>query len=54
MRLILELCSEYIIDLMGAPGALIPAEVPSSHHQNFGLDVRSCTDVIEADRKSVV
>lgn len=48
----MELCSEYIIDLMGAPGALIPAEVPSSHHQNFGLDVRSCADVIEAARDS--
>lgn len=46
--------SEYIIDLMGAPGALIPAEVPSSHHQNFGLDVRSCTDVIEAARESLL
>ncbi|CAB87658.1 MAP3K delta-1 protein kinase [Arabidopsis thaliana] len=31
-------CSEYIIDLMGAPGALIPSEVPSSF-----LPV-SCTD----------
>lgn len=37
---------------MGAPGALIPAEVPSSHHQNFGLDVRSCADVIEAAHDS--
>lgn len=48
----MEICSEYIIDLMGAPGALIPAEVPSSHHQNFGLDVRSCADVIEASQGS--
>lgn len=24
-------CSEFIIDLMGAPGTLIPAEIPSSH-----------------------
>ncbi|GFP99346.1 serine/threonine-protein kinase edr1 [Phtheirospermum japonicum] len=32
--------SEYIIDLMGAPGTLIPAEVPSGHHQNLGLDAR--------------
>ncbi|KAL0709381.1 hypothetical protein Bca4012_016359 [Brassica carinata] len=31
-------CSEYIIDLMGAPGALIPSEVPSSF-----IPV-SCTD----------
>ncbi|KAF6174869.1 hypothetical protein GIB67_026357 [Kingdonia uniflora] len=30
--------SEYIVDLMGAPGALIPAEIPSDHLQNFGLD----------------
>ncbi|KAL2544986.1 Serine/threonine-protein kinase CTR1 [Forsythia ovata] len=33
--------SEYIIDLMGAPGTLIPAEVSSGHHRNFGLDTRS-------------
>ncbi|KAL2517859.1 Serine/threonine-protein kinase CTR1 [Abeliophyllum distichum] len=33
--------SEYIIDLMGAPGTLIPAEVPSGHLRNFGLDTRS-------------
>ncbi|KAL5769066.1 hypothetical protein ACOSP7_015622 [Xanthoceras sorbifolium] len=32
--------SEYIIDLMGAPGTLIPAEVPSSHLQTVGLDLR--------------
>ncbi|KAL1557310.1 mitogen-activated protein kinase kinase kinase [Salvia divinorum] len=32
--------SEYIIDLMGAPGTLIPTEVPSAHHQNE-LDTRS-------------
>lgn len=31
--------SEYIIDLMGAPGALIPAEVPGSHLQTAGLDL---------------
>lgn len=37
--------SEYIIDLMGAPGTLIPAEVPSINIQNFGLDVRSAGDV---------
>ncbi|XP_038696000.1 serine/threonine-protein kinase EDR1-like isoform X2 [Tripterygium wilfordii] len=32
--------SEYIIDLMGAPGTLIPAEVPSSILTNIGLDTR--------------
>ncbi|XP_039018769.1 probable serine/threonine-protein kinase SIS8 isoform X2 [Hibiscus syriacus] len=32
--------SEYIIDLMGAPGTLIPAEVPSCHLLNSALDVR--------------
>lgn len=32
-------CSEYIIDLMGAPGALIPAEAPSGRLQNLGLDI---------------
>ncbi|KAL1834579.1 hypothetical protein ACET3Z_004230 [Daucus carota] len=37
--------SEYIIDLMGAPGTLIPAEVPSCNLQNFGLDTRSYTDI---------
>lgn len=31
-------CSEYIIDLMGAPGTLIPTEVPSAHHHNLELD----------------
>ncbi|XP_042036671.1 probable serine/threonine-protein kinase SIS8 [Salvia splendens] len=31
--------SEYIIDLMGAPGALIPAEAPSRRLQNFGFDI---------------
>lgn len=35
------MCSEYIIDLMGAPGTLIPSEVPSSHHQSFNLDGRT-------------
>ncbi|XP_057957871.1 probable serine/threonine-protein kinase SIS8 [Malania oleifera] len=37
--------SEYIIDLMGAPGALIPVEVPSGHLQNLGSDVRSSSVV---------
>ncbi|KAK6129537.1 hypothetical protein DH2020_036722 [Rehmannia glutinosa] len=43
--------SEYIIDLMGAPGTLIPAEVPSAHHQNFGLDARSLATVAGNDSK---
>ncbi|XP_040997394.1 probable serine/threonine-protein kinase SIS8 isoform X1 [Juglans microcarpa x Juglans regia] len=38
--------SEYIIDLMGAPGTLIPAEVPSSQLPNPVYDVRSYADVI--------
>ncbi|KVH95081.1 Armadillo repeat-containing protein 3 and Serine/threonine-protein kinase CTR1 [Cynara cardunculus var. scolymus] len=33
--------SEYIIDLMGAPGTLIPAEVQSCNLPSFGLDMRS-------------
>ncbi|KAH7863480.1 hypothetical protein Vadar_018031 [Vaccinium darrowii] len=39
--------SEYIIDLMGAPGTLIPAEVPCDHLQNSGLDRRSGADYAE-------
>ncbi|KAG6423396.1 hypothetical protein SASPL_113791 [Salvia splendens] len=31
---------EYIIDLMGAPGTLIPTEVPSAQHHTFELDAR--------------
>lgn len=38
-------CSEYIIDLMGAPGALIPAEAPSGRLENLGLDARTITAV---------
>ncbi|XP_024021796.1 serine/threonine-protein kinase EDR1 [Morus notabilis] len=37
--------SEYIIDLMGAPGTLIPSEVPSSQLPNSFLDIRSLADV---------
>ncbi|KAJ9183568.1 hypothetical protein P3X46_007407 [Hevea brasiliensis] len=37
--------SEYIIDLMGAPGTLIPAEVPSSHLPSTGFDVRGFADL---------
>ncbi|XVE97670.1 hypothetical protein REPUB_Repub03eG0039000 [Reevesia pubescens] len=44
--------SEYIIDLMGAPGTLIPAEVPSSHLLNSALDVRSFADITEASEGS--
>ncbi|KAL8107282.1 hypothetical protein AgCh_023909 [Apium graveolens] len=39
--------SEYIIDLMGAPGTLIPAEVPSCNLQNFGLDTRTYAEISE-------
>ncbi|KAG8381814.1 hypothetical protein BUALT_Bualt05G0012000 [Buddleja alternifolia] len=42
--------SEYIIDLMGAPGTLIPAEVSCGHHQNLGLDARSIADVGGSDK----
>eukprot|EP00268_Persea_americana_P004618 TRINITY_DN1148_c0_g2_i4.p1 TRINITY_DN1148_c0_g2~~TRINITY_DN1148_c0_g2_i4.p1 ORF type:complete len:998 (+),score=218.27 TRINITY_DN1148_c0_g2_i4:146-3139(+) len=36
---------EYIIDLMGAPGTLIPAEMSTSHLQNSGLDITSSSPV---------
>ncbi|CAN4076781.1 unnamed protein product [Withania somnifera] len=35
--------SEYIIDLMGAPGALIPTEAPSGQLQSYAVDVHSGT-----------
>ncbi|XWS72459.1 hypothetical protein CRYUN_Cryun02cG0041500 [Craigia yunnanensis] len=44
--------SEYIIDLMGAPGTLIPAEVPSCHLLNSALDVRGFSDLTEASQGS--
>ncbi|KAL1089463.1 hypothetical protein V6Z11_D07G022700 [Gossypium hirsutum] len=44
--------SEYIIDLMGAPGTLIPAEVPSCHLLNSALDVRGFADRTEASQSS--
>lgn len=44
--------SEYIIDLMGAPGTLIPAEVPSSHLQNSGTILHS-VDSIEQSAKDL-
>ncbi|XP_022940249.1 probable serine/threonine-protein kinase SIS8 [Cucurbita moschata] len=37
--------SEYIIDLMGAPGTLIPSEAPSGQFSNYGFDRRPA-DVI--------
>ncbi|KAJ6803086.1 serine/threonine-protein kinase EDR1-like [Iris pallida] len=37
--------SEYIIDLMGAPGSLIPAEIPSIHLQNSGLNLLNSATV---------
>ncbi|KAK2966419.1 hypothetical protein RJ640_003689 [Escallonia rubra] len=44
--------SEYIIDLMGAPGTLIPAEVPSSSLQSSGLDIRFIADFAESSKYS--
>ncbi|KAH0466978.1 hypothetical protein IEQ34_004216 [Dendrobium chrysotoxum] len=44
--------SEYIIDLMGAPGTLIPAEVPSNHLHNSGT-ILHCTDTIEQSVKDL-
>ncbi|KZV37293.1 kinase family protein [Dorcoceras hygrometricum] len=44
--------SEYIIDLMGAPGTLIPAEIPSGHHQMFGLDARHISPVTGINKSS--
>ncbi|KAI3979482.1 hypothetical protein MKX01_001674 [Papaver californicum] len=37
----LDYDGEYIIDLMGAPGVLIPAEIPTSYLQNLGVDLLS-------------
>ncbi|KAL3844235.1 hypothetical protein ACJIZ3_001638 [Penstemon smallii] len=44
--------SEYIIDLMGAPGSLIPAEVPSGHNQSYGLDARNIATFSGIDKSS--
>ncbi|KAK3018126.1 hypothetical protein RJ639_004585, partial [Escallonia herrerae] len=44
--------SEYIIDLMGAPGTLIPAEVPSSSLQSSGLDIRFIAGFAESAESS--
>ncbi|MED6144465.1 hypothetical protein PIB30_015892 [Stylosanthes scabra] len=38
--------SEYIIDMMGAPGALIPAEVPSNQLQNYSFAVRGYAEIV--------
>ncbi|CAA0838406.1 Protein kinase superfamily protein [Striga hermonthica] len=43
--------SEYIVDLMGAPGTLIPTELPSSLPQNFGLHARNITTFAGNDCK---
>ncbi|XP_042507381.1 probable serine/threonine-protein kinase SIS8 isoform X2 [Macadamia integrifolia] len=39
--------SEYIIDLMGAPGTLIPAEIPNYCLQKSGLDERSSVNIAQ-------
>lgn len=41
-------CSEYIIDLMGAPGALIPAEVPSIQLHTAAVDILSSTAIADS------
>lgn len=32
--------------MMGAPGTLIPSEVPSSQLQNYGFNVRGCAEIV--------
>ncbi|TKY57968.1 Serine/threonine-protein kinase EDR1 [Spatholobus suberectus] len=44
--------SEYIIDMMGAPGALIPAEVPSSQLENSSFAVRGCAEIVGLPNKT--
>lgn len=39
---------------MGAPGTLIPAEVPSCSLRNFGLDIRSTMDTSESARHAML
>lgn len=39
---------------MGAPGTLIPAEVPSCNLQNFGLDTRTYADISEDVKHSIL
>ncbi|KAG6591461.1 Serine/threonine-protein kinase EDR1, partial [Cucurbita argyrosperma subsp. sororia] len=45
--------SEYIIDLMGAPGTLIPSEAPSCQFSNYSFDRRPA-DVIEIPEDTTV
>ncbi|CAI9093676.1 OLC1v1029234C2 [Oldenlandia corymbosa var. corymbosa] len=44
--------SEHIIDLMGAPGTLIPSEIPSGQLQNCGIDLRTITPIAETFKDS--
>ncbi|KAF8406901.1 hypothetical protein HHK36_006022 [Tetracentron sinense] len=44
--------NEYIIDLMGAPGMLIPAEIPTNHLQNSRLDGVSFVNTSETVKDS--
>uniref|UniRef100_A0A2P2L9X1 non-specific serine/threonine protein kinase n=1 Tax=Rhizophora mucronata TaxID=61149 RepID=A0A2P2L9X1_RHIMU len=44
--------SEYIVDLMGAPGTLIPTEVPISHLLNAGIEIRGLVGPAETPRVS--
>ncbi|KAI5556544.1 hypothetical protein POPTR_018G053800v4 [Populus trichocarpa] len=44
--------SEYIIDLMGAPGTLIPPEVPSSHLPTAGFDISGFASLTETPKDS--
>lgn len=44
--------SEYIIDMMGAPGTLIPAEVPSSQLENNCFAVRGCAEIVGLPNKA--
>ncbi|CAI9755710.1 unnamed protein product [Fraxinus pennsylvanica] len=44
--------SEHIIDLMGAPGTLIPVDVPCGHLRNFGLDTKSIASVTGTSKSS--
>ncbi|KAF9662321.1 hypothetical protein SADUNF_Sadunf18G0040800 [Salix dunnii] len=46
--------SEYIIDLMGAPGTLIPPEVPSSHLPTAGFDISGFASLTETPKDSTM
>ncbi|KAI3881798.1 hypothetical protein MKX03_002812, partial [Papaver bracteatum] len=48
----LDYDGEYIIDLMGAPGVLIPAEIPTSYLQNLGVDLQSSKTTKQTLRES--